>query len=47
MFLVNNLATKEEKNKLLETFTALYLNGDGKLSREELILGYRKIYNND
>jgi calcium-dependent protein kinase len=36
---VNFLATKEEKTELLKTFQTLDLNGDGKLSREELIIG--------
>mgnify|MGYP003876820667 CR=1 FL=1 len=39
VFLVNYLATKEEKNELLKTFQALDLNGDGQLTREELIQG--------
>ncbi|KAL4442843.1 hypothetical protein ABPG74_010732 [Tetrahymena malaccensis] len=43
MFIVNYLATKEEKNELLKTFQSLDANGDGKLSREELINGYSKI----
>jgi len=29
-FIVNNMATKEEKNELIKTFKALDLNGDGK-----------------
>ncbi|EGR27981.1 hypothetical protein IMG5_185640 [Ichthyophthirius multifiliis] len=45
MFFVNNLATKEEKNELLKVFQSLDTNGDGKLSREELINGYKKILN--
>jgi len=36
---VNYLTTKEEKNELLKTFQALDLNGDGQLSKEELIIG--------
>jgi len=43
VFLVSYLATKEEKNQLLKTFQALDLNGDGQLSRDELIIGYEKI----
>ena len=39
MYLVNHLSTKEEKNELEKTFHALDINGDGKLSREELIIG--------
>ncbi|KAL4488264.1 hypothetical protein ABPG73_001675 [Tetrahymena malaccensis] len=45
MFFVNHLATKEEKNELLKIFQALDTNRDGRLSREELINGYRKILN--
>jgi len=43
VFLVSNLSSKEEKNQLLTTFQALDLNGDGRLSRDELINGYQKI----
>ena len=39
MFLVTYLASQEEKAELLKTFEALDLNGDGKLSREEIIEG--------
>ncbi|CAK65423.1 unnamed protein product (macronuclear) [Paramecium tetraurelia] len=42
-FIVNQLATKEDKVELIQAF--LYLDGDqdGKLSIEELIAGYSKI----
>lgn len=43
MFMVNFVATKEEKNQLLKQFRALDENNDGKLSREELINGYKKV----
>lgn len=43
VFLVSYLASREEKSQLLTTFQLLDLNGDGKLSREELITGYQKI----
>jgi calcium-dependent protein kinase len=33
------LATKDEKSELLKTFQALDLNNDGKLSKEELMIG--------
>lgn len=38
-FLVNFLSTSEEKNEMLNLFKALDLNGDGQLTKEELILG--------
>jgi calcium-dependent protein kinase len=39
MYMVNYLTTKEEKNELLKTFQQLDLNGDGILTREELLIG--------
>lgn len=36
--------SKKEKDKLQETFKALDTNADGKLSREELIEGYKQLY---
>lgn len=39
-FIVNNMATKEEKNDLMKTFKALDTNGDGQLSKDELMKGY-------
>ena len=41
---MNFLATKEEKAELLKTFQSLDLNGDGKLSRDELIIGKQYKY---
>ena len=43
VYLVSYLSTREEKNELMKTFKALDLNGDGQLSRDELIAGYEKI----
>ncbi|KAL4466461.1 hypothetical protein ABPG73_019079 [Tetrahymena malaccensis] len=43
MFLVNYVSTKEEKDQLLKTFKQLDTDGDGMLSQEELLNGYKKI----
>lgn len=43
-YLVNQLAQKEDLIELQKAFKALDKNSDGKLSRDELIEGYRKIY---
>lgn len=40
------MATSQEKVNLLKTFQKLDLNGDGQLTREELLEGYRNIMNN-
>lgn len=45
IFVINNLTTKEEKKALEDAFSALDLNSDGKLSKDELIQGYRKTMN--
>ena len=36
------MTTKEEKNDLMKTFKMLDKNGDGKLTRDELMEGYNK-----
>lgn len=41
-FIASHLASKEEKQHLLETFKTLDKNGDGTLSREEILEGYRQ-----
>lgn len=41
-FIVNNMATKEEKNDQIKTFKALDLNGDGQLTKEEINEGFAK-----
>ena len=46
MFIVSQLMTKKEKEELAEIFTALDKNGDGKLTPDELLEGYTKLYGN-
>jgi Ca2+-binding EF-hand superfamily protein len=36
--------TKEENDKLQASFQALDRDGDGKITKEELLYGFRKIY---
>ena len=43
-FIVSQLANKEELLELQKAFQALDKNSDGKLTREELIDGYSKLY---
>jgi calcium-dependent protein kinase len=42
MYIVNQLTTKEERSELLKTFHSLDRNGDGVLSKDELVEGYKK-----
>ena len=39
IYIVSFLATREEKSELFKTFQALDLNGDGQLTRDELLDG--------
>ena len=43
-FIVNQLITKEERSDLMKQFVEWDVNGDGVLSREEIINGYRNAY---
>lgn len=43
-FIVSQLASKDEMQELQKAFQALDINNDGKLSREELMIGFTKIY---
>jgi calcium-dependent protein kinase len=43
MYMINYLTTKEEKNELLKTFQHLDTNGDGILTKDELLFAYRNI----
>lgn len=40
-FMINNLATKDDKKELTEVFQRLDTNNDGVLSREELLAGFQ------
>lgn len=40
------MSTKEEQDRLYKSFKALDKNSDGKISKEELIEGYKQIYKN-
>jgi calcium-dependent protein kinase len=42
-YIVNHLVTKEDKNELLELFQQFDKNGDGVLSKEEILEGYKSI----
>jgi calcium-dependent protein kinase len=44
-YLATQLSNKEEKAKLTEIFKSFDKNGDGVLSKEELIQGYAQLYN--
>ena len=45
LFFINYIASEEEKNELLRTFQELDLNGDGELSRDELVAGFKRVFN--
>jgi len=42
--MTNFFATREESDELLDQFRAIDKNGDGQLSRAELMEGYKKIF---
>lgn len=42
-FMVSQMATKEEMEELQKAFSSIDKNGDGKLSREELLTGFTEI----
>ena len=43
-FIINQLITKEERNELMKQFLEWDKNGDGVLSKEEILEGYRNTY---
>jgi len=40
VFMVSNLVSSEEKRNLMALFKTLDVNGDGQITKEELIMGY-------
>ncbi|CAD8133730.1 unnamed protein product [Paramecium octaurelia] len=42
-YIVNQFSSQEDKSELLRTFKALDSNNDGQLSRQELLIGLRKV----
>ena len=44
-FITSHLASYEEKKEVMETFQVLDKNGDGKLSKDELIDGCKELGN--
>ncbi len=43
-FIVCQLSTKKEQEELYTTFKAMDKNGDGTITKEELVEGFRTIY---
>ena len=46
MFIASQLMTRKEKEELTAIFISLDKNGDGSLTKEELLEGYTKLYGN-
>jgi len=44
MYMATQLMSKKERDELQATFLAIDKNADGKLSRDELLLGYTNLY---
>ena len=47
MYIVTQLLDKKERDRLHQIFISLDTNADGKLSREELIEGYKTLHGNE
>ena len=45
-FIVSQLSTKKEQEELYKTFKAFDKDSNGKISKEELIEGYKLMYKN-
>lgn len=43
-FIISNLSTKKEQQELINTFKAFDKNGNGTISKDELLEGYREMY---
>ncbi len=43
-YIVSQLVSKEERNKLLQQFQEWDTNGDGVLTQEEIFKGYSALY---
>lgn len=43
-YIVNQLLSKEDRNKLLSQFQSFDKNNDGVLTKEEILFGYRQLY---
>ncbi len=46
-YLANQLSSKEERASLTEIFKSFDKNGDGVLSKDELISGYTMLYGSE
>lgn len=43
-FIVCQMSTKKEQEELYKTFKAMDKNGDGTITKEEFLEGYKQIY---
>jgi len=46
-FIASQLISKQEKEQIDKVFKAMDLNGDGKLDKNEIKLGYKEYYDKD
>ena len=45
-FIANSMITVQDKSAFVSQFQKLDINGDGKISKEELTIAYMKLYEN-